>query len=767
MSTEVDEALGEGPLEPPEVVDNGGVPEPARSNSPAREANPETLTEGHHGCDVPLRTTLVLAYQTIGVVYGDLGTSPLYVYSAVFSANDPPSKIEILGCLSIIIYTITLICLIKYVLIVLRANDNGNGGEYALYTLICRHANISVASNQLLGDHNVSSNNIQAPSRNLARSACIKENLQKSNALKTLLLGVTILGTCMVIGDGVLTPCISVLSAIQGIQIAVPKLPQEVVVAVTCVILVGLFSLQQFGTDRVGYLFSPVVLLWFAIIALIGLYNIGHHGGEALKAFNPHYIHLYFKHGRVAWASLGGILLCITGTEAMFADLGHFSVRAIQIAFSAIVYPCLLCAYIGQAAYLLKHPENVGVAFFKSVPVRVYWPVFAVATGAAIIASQAMISAAFSLVYQAMNLGCFPRVKIVHTSAKHAGQVYIPEMNWLIMTLCIIIAAAMQDTSQIGNAYGVAVTADMVINTHLLTLVILMIWAKPLWVAVLFYGCMTSVELMYFSSVLLKVPQGGYIPIVFVVFFFGVMYIWHYGTAQKHQHEIQNRVPIDFVLELGSDLGKFGRVPGIGLVYTELGEGIPKIFHHLISKVPAMHSVLVFVCVKHLPVSHVLDHERFLFSREGPRSFRMYRCTVRFGYKELRQDDSDVEDKSFESLLVKSLEDFIMENGRDNNSVAVQIEGATDEETMASESSTAESSKHLAEELAVLKTAVESDVVYLLGHIEIRARKDSSRFRKFVIDYCYHVLSNNCRSSIVSLNIPQSKLLQVGMTYDI
>ncbi|CAM6112022.1 unnamed protein product [Calypogeia fissa] len=766
--SEVDEAGGEGTSEPPEIVEiNGSLIEPARLrtvDSLEREANNRvTFTAGHHG-------------STIGVVYGDLGTSPLYVYSAVFTGRHP-SQIEILGCLSIIIYTITLICLIKYVLIVLRANDNGNGGEYALYTLICRHAKISVAPNQVSEDHNVSSNMIQTPSGNLRRSACIKAAVQRSTFLKNLLLGVTILGTCMVIGDGVLTPCISVLSAIQGIQIAMPHISQDVVVAVTCVILVGLFSLQRFGTDKVGYLFSPAVLLWFACIGIIGVYNIVHHGPEVLKAFNPYYIYIFFKMGRVAWTSLGGILLCITGTEAMFADLGHFSVRAIQIAFSTIVYPSLLLAYTGQAAYLLKHPENVSVAFYKSVPASVYWPVFAVATGAAIIASQAMISATFSLVYQAMNLGCFPRVKIVHTSAKYAGQVYIPEMNWLIMIFCIIIAAAFRDTTQIGNAYGVAVTADMVINTHLLTLVMLMIWQTPIWLALLFYCSITSVELLYFSSVLLKVPQGGYIPIVFVVIFFSIMYIWHYGRAQKHKHEVQNTVPMDRVVGLGSDLGKLTRVPGIGLVYTELGEGIPTIFHHLISKVPSMHSVLVFVCVKHLPVSHVLDHERFLFRREGPRNFRMYRCTVRFGYKELKQDDSE-EDKSFESLLVQSLVNFIMtEHGQapvillqdanhDNNFFAVQIEGG-EAITFQSARESTESSEELAEELAVLSTAMKSGIVYLLGHAEIRARKDSSRLRKFVIDYAYHVLSNNCRSSMMSLNIPQSKLLQVGMIYDI
>lgn len=319
---------------------------------------------------------------------------------------------------------------------------------------------------------------------------------------------------------------------------------------------------------------------------------------------------------------------------------------------------------------------------------------------------------------------------------------------------------------------GVAVSADMVITTHLLTLVIIMIWQKPLWLALIFYFIIGGVEIFYCSSVLLKVPKGGWVPIVFVVVFFTVMSTWHYGQSQKYQYEMQNRVPMDLVLELGSDLGML-RVPGIGLVYTELGQGVPTIFHHLLTRFPAMHSVLAFVCVKYLPVSHVPDGERFLVRRVGPRKFRLYRCAVRFGYKELIRDGEDNE--SFENLLVQSLVNFIKEehskvqelilqdanNHEDENSIGVQI----DERGPCFPST--EASTELEQELAILDNAMQSGIVHLLGHTEIRTRKDSSWLKKLVIDYGFHTLKVNCRSSRVSLSVPHARLLQVGMIHDI
>eukprot|EP00249_Psilotum_nudum_P018201 c26689_g1_i2 orf=229-1644(+) len=400
---------------------------------------------------------LRLAYESIGVVYGDVGTSPLYVFSSTFAngLHSVDYKNDILGALSLIIYTLTLVPLIKYVCIVSRANDNGDGGTIALYSLICRHAKISLLPNHQVEDRELSAYKLDLPSKQLKRAFKVKENLENSHGARTVLLIITLLGTCMVIGDGVMTPSISVLSAVGGIQQATSNLNQSMVVVISVAILIILFMLQRFGTSKVGFVFAPAVLVWFCFVGIIGLHNIFKYEPRAFKAFNPIYIYYYFERNKkVGWISLGGIVLAITGTEAMFADLGHFTVPSIQIAFSFVVYPCLLCAYIGQASYLLKNPQDVGHTFYKSTPGPLYWPMFVIAVAVSIIASQAMISATFTIIKQSVALGCFPRVKVVHTSSKVAGQVYIPEMNWVLMIACVFVTVLFQTPTKLGNVYG-------------------------------------------------------------------------------------------------------------------------------------------------------------------------------------------------------------------------------------------------------------------------------------------------------------------------
>ncbi|PKI71426.1 hypothetical protein CRG98_008205 [Punica granatum] len=414
------------------------------------EAGRVSMNHNHHSSQVNWARTMSLVFQSIGVVYGDIGTSPLYVFASTFDdhIND---KEDILGVLSLIIYTIVLIPLLKYVFIVLLANDNGDGGTFALYSLICRYAKVSLIPNQQPEDRELSNYKLDTPSVQLRRSQKIKEKLESSKSAKMVLFLVTIMGTSMVIGDGVLTPSISVLSAVGGIK----SLGQNAVVGISIVILITLFSVQRFGTDKVGLSFAPIVFVWFSFIGGIGLYNLFKYNMGVLRAFNPKYIVDYFKrNGKQGWISLGGVFLCITGTEAMFADLGHFSVRAIQISFSCITLPALLTAYSGQAAFLTKHADKVSDTFYESIPGPMYWPTFVSAVAATIVASQAMISGAFAIVSQSQALGCFPRVKVVHTSAKYEGQVYIPEINYILMIACVIVTAAFKTTEKIGHAYG-------------------------------------------------------------------------------------------------------------------------------------------------------------------------------------------------------------------------------------------------------------------------------------------------------------------------
>eukprot|EP01018_Ginkgo_biloba_P007218 Gb_22726 [translate_table: standard] len=322
-----------------------------------------------HAKDLSFVHTLGMALQSLGVVYGDLGTSPLYVFSSVFSEASIKGDEDVLGALSLVMYTIAIIPLTKYVFIVLKANDNGEGGTFSLYSLISRYAKVNLLPNQLPSDEKISSFKLKLPTPELERALKIKESLEKRSSLKTLLLLLVLLGTSMIIGDGILTPAISVMSAVSGLQDQISGFDQDAVVIVSIIFLVILFSIQRFGTSKVGLVFAPALSIWFFSLASVGLYNIFSHDVTVFRAFNPVYIYYFFKRNTFrAWRSLGGCVLCITGAEAMFADVGHFSVRSIQIAFTCVVFPCLLLAYMGQAAYLMKNPTKVDRAFYSSIP---------------------------------------------------------------------------------------------------------------------------------------------------------------------------------------------------------------------------------------------------------------------------------------------------------------------------------------------------------------------------------------------------------------
>lgn len=607
---------------------------------------------------------LRLAFQSLGVVYGDLGTSPLYVFYNTFPRGVKDSD-DVIGALSLIIYSLTLVPLLKYVFIVCRANDNGQGGTFALYSLLCRHANVNTIPNRHRTDEDLTTySRFRFHEKSFASKT--RQWLEKHASRKNALLLLVLVGTCMVIGDGILTPAISVLSASGGIKVDHPKMSNDVVVLVAVVILVGLFSLQHYGTDRVGWLFAPIVLLWFLMIGGIGVFNIWKYDSSVLKAFSPVYLYRYLKGGgKDGWTSLGGIMLSITGTEALFADLAHFPVLAVQIAFTVIVFPCLLLAYSGQAAYLVNHQDHVVDAFYHSIPDSIYWPVFVVATLAAIVASQATISATFSIIKQALALGCFPRVKVVHTSKKFLGQVYIPDINWILMILCIAVTAGFRNQNQIGNAYGTAVVIVMLATTFLMILIMLLVWRWH-WILVLIFTALSLlVELTYFSAVLFKIDQGGWVPLVIAAAFLIVMVVWHYGTVKRYEFEMHSKVSMAWILGLGPSLGLV-RVPGIGLVYTELASGVPSIFSHFITNLPAIHSVVVFVCVKYLPVYTVPEDERFLVKRIGPKNFHMFRCVARYGYKDLHKKDDDFEKKLFHNLFMFVRLESMMEGCTDS-----------------------------------------------------------------------------------------------------
>ncbi|KAJ3676179.1 hypothetical protein LUZ60_003591 [Juncus effusus] len=769
------------------------------------------------------KNLLLLAYQSFGVVYGDLATSPLYVYKSTFSGrlHNYQTEEAVFGAFSLIFWTFTLIPVLKYVLIVLSADDNGEGGTFALYSLLCRHAKLSLLPNQQAADEELSTYYNHGATRG-AISSPLKRFLEKHKKSRTFLLLVVLFGACMVIGDGVLTPAISVLSSISGLQVPIKHLTNGEVVLIACVVLVSLFALQHRGTHKVAFVFAPVVILWLISIGIIGLYNIIHWNRSIYRALSPHYIVKFFKvTGKDGWLSLGGILLSITGTEAMFADLGHFTAASIRLAFLALIYPCLVLQYMGQAAFLSKNISKVPSTFYESIPEPVFWPVFVIATLAAIVGSQAVISATFSIVKQCHALGCFPRVKVVHTSRWIYGQIYIPEINWILMVLSLAVTVGFQDTTLIGNAYGIASMTVMLVTTCLMALVIIFVWNKSPALAFLFLFFFGSIEAVYLSSSLIKVPQGGWAPLVLSFVFMFIMYVWHYGTRRKYMFDLQNKVSMKWILTLGPSLG-IVRVPGVGLIYTELVTGVPAIFSHFVTNLPAFHQVLVFVCVKSVPVPYVSQDERYLIGRIGPRMYRMYRCIVRYGYKDVQKDEDN-----FENQLIMSIAKFIEMEAEDAASSSPSSYDPSNEGRMAvirtsdmsgqntlvmmdnenyesigentitirsSRSETLQSLQSVYEhespglsqrrrvrfqvpaqtvyvdpqvrdELSALVEAKHAGVAYIMGHSYVKARRNSSFVKKFAIDVAYSFLRKNCRGPSVALHIPHISLIEVGMIY--
>ncbi|KAK9131345.1 hypothetical protein Sjap_011832 [Stephania japonica] len=677
---------------------------------------------------------LKLAFQSIGVVYGDLGTSPLYTLPGIFPSGIK-HRDDLLGAYSLIFYALTLITLIKYAFIVLSANDNGEGGTFALYSLICRHAKVSLIPTQQVEDNELSNYQLEAPNRRLSRALKVKSMIEKSHFAKMCLLLMTMLGTSMIIGDGILTPCISVLSSVQGIRVVKSSLTDTTVMWISAAILFVLFQFQRFGTQKVGYSFAPILTTWFMFIAGIGLYNFFKYDPSIIKAINPMYIVYYFKRSKKeAWLSLGGVILCLTGSEALFADLGHFSVRSIQMSTCLVVYPSVLLAYTGQVSYLREHMNDVSQSFYKSVPGTLFYPMFVLAVLASIIASQALISASYSIVQQSLALGCFPRVKVMHTSTKYKGQVYIPDINYLLMLACIGVTLGFKDTTKIGNAYGLAVVFVMTLTSALLVLLMVMLWKTHFSLIIIYVATIYLFELLILSSVLFKFLDGGYLPLAFSAFLMGVMYTWNYVYRKKYFYELENKVTVDKLEQIASD-PSIKRIPGVGVFYSTLVHGISPIFTHYVENVPALHSVIVFTSIKYVPMSEIPIEERFLFQRILRNDLSIFQCVVRYGYKDARKGWD-----SFGEMLVERLKQFIREENEKENENEVQL---------------------------IEDEFKNGGVTCLIGESEAVPLKGSSLTKRWIINYFYLFLRKVTRRQEEMDGIPYKRMLKVGMTYEL
>ncbi|KAL5714878.1 Potassium transporter 7 [Ranunculus cassubicifolius] len=741
---------------------------------------------------------LLLTCQTLGVVFGDVGTSPLYTFSVMFNKSPINGKEDVLGALSLVLYTLILVPLIKYAFVVLWANDDGEGGTFALYSLICRHAKVSLLPNQLPSDARISSFRLKVPSPELERSLKIKECLETSLLLKRILLVLVLVGTSMVIAGGVVTPAMSVMSAVSGLRVGIAGIEQDQVVMISAAFLVILFSVQKYGTSKVGFVVGPALFIWFCSLGGIGIYNLIKFDRGVFRAFNPVHIYYYFKRNSTqAWLSLGGCLLCATGSEAMFADLCYFPVRSVQLTFVFLVLPCLLLGYLGQAAYLMENLDNCEQVFFSSVPSSAFWPIVIIANIAALIASRTMTTATFSCIKQSTALGCFPRLKIIHTSRKFMGQIYIPVINWFLLAMCLVLVCTIANTNEMGNAYGIAELGVMMMTTILVTIVMLLIWQINIIVVLSFLVIFLGIELTFFSSVLWSVGDGSWLILVLGAILFFIMVVWNYGSKLKYETEVQQKLSMDLMRQLGPNLGTI-RAPGIGLLYNELVKGVPAIFGHFLTTLPAIHSMIIFVCIKYVPVPVVPQSERFLFRRVCSKSYHMFRCIARYGYKDVRKEHH----QTFEQLLIESLEKFIRREAQERSleSDGDEDTGSEDESsfsrvlvapngsvyslgvplladfnsndkrsseasTSATEEAIVDADQSFERELDFIRKAKECGLVYLLGHGDIRARKDSWFIKKLIINYFYAFLRKNCRRGIANLSVPHTNLMQVGMTY--
>lgn len=659
-------------------------------------------------------------------------TSPLYVYPSMPLKS--PTEEDYLGIYCIMFWTLSLIGVVKYASIALKADDQGEGGTFALYSLLCRHMRIGILSERNADSFEVSSSTLYEGQEKQSRLGTI---FKKSVVARRILLFISILGMCMLIGDGILTPAISVLSAVDGIRAPFPKVSKSAVEALSATILIFLFLLQKFGTSHVSFLFSPIMAIWTLTTPLVGIYSIIRHYPGIFKALSPHYIVMFFsKNGKEGWLSLGGTVLCITGSEALFADLGHFSSSSIQLAFLFTIYPSLVFTYAGQTAYLIRHPLDHEDGFYKFIPTQVYWPMLVVATLAAIVASQSLISATFSLVKQSVVLDYFPRVKVVHTSCSNEGEVYSPEINYILMILCVAVILIFGDGKDIGNAFGVVVSMVMLITTILLALVMIIIWrTSPILV---FFFCFTFLimEGIYVSAVLTKIPEGGWIPFAISFILAFIMFGWYYGRQRKIEYELTHKIDIDRLQVLLLDPG-VQRVPGICFFYTNIQDGLTPVLGHYIKNMKSLHKVTIFTTLRYLLVPKVAPHERILISKFGLTG--IYGCVIQYGYA----DSLNLEGGNLVSQVTKCLQDYISHCSGHLSSDQTGIQ----------------------EELSNLGEAMNVGAVHVRGKTRFHVGQNCSWFDRTMLAF-YEVMHSNCRSSLPALGVPLPQRMEVGMLYE-
>ena len=533
-----------------------------------------------------------LTLAALGVVYGDIGTSPLYALKEIFHGGHvATTRGNILGVLSLVFWTLTVIISLKYVLLILRADNNGEGGLIAMLAL-ATHA------------------------------------VRGKPALRRGLMTVGLFGTAVFYGDGVITPAISVLSAVEGLEVAAPAL-HEWVIPVTLVVLTALFAVQRFGTGGIGRWFGPITLAWFLVLAALGLPHIAAHPG-VLVALNPaHAMAFVAAQPLVAFIALGAVVLVVTGGEALYADLGHFGKLPIRIAWYGLVMPALVINYFGQGALLLSDPAAVDNPFYLMAPAWARLPLVFLATAATVIASQALISAAFSVTKQAMQLGILPRMAVLHTSVRDTGQIYVPFVNWGLYVFIVLAVVMFKSSSNLASAYGIAVTLDMTITTVMTFFVIRYGWGYPLALCVAATGFFFAIDVMFFASNLLKLLHGGWFPIVIGIGMFTLMLTWTQGRKLLAAKLREDAIPLaDFLGAIF--VSPPARADGTAVFLTSEPGITPNALMHNLKHNKVLHEHNLFVTVQQHDVPWIGFDKR---AEMAPLGHDCWAVTVHFGFK--------------------------------------------------------------------------------------------------------------------------------------
>ena len=541
-----------------------------------------------------------LAVGALGVVFGDIGTSPLYTVQTVFNPTDPhPVKVShdtIFGIVSLIFWSVTIIVTVTYVLLVMRADNDGEGGIMALIALIRRRA------------------------------------LPGGSRAKAVLAALGIFGASLFFGDSMITPAISVLSAVEGVKVAAPSV-SGLVIPITVAIIVVLFLVQRLGTGAVGRVFGPVMTVWFTVLGVLGVRGIATHP-VILKALSPSYaIGFLFGHFGTAFFSLTAVVLAVTGAEALYADMGHFGRPPIRRAWLLVVFPACILNYLGQGALILGHPASISNPFFLLAPGWARLPMVFLATVATVIASQAVISGAFSVAHQAAQLGYLPRLRIQYTSEELMGQIYVPWINWLLLAAVLTLVLAFRTSAALAFAYGTAVTGTITITTLLFFYYSRHRWRWPLWIVLAGGGVLIAIDLLFFAANLTKLTHGAWFPLLIGITAFAILTTWQRGRELVTLERVREEGPLqEFIAQLHAMKPPLHRVPGTAIFLNRGKATAPLALRANVEHNEILHEEILILSIETMPAPHITDADRLQIDDLGYKDDRIIHVTARFGY---------------------------------------------------------------------------------------------------------------------------------------